>query len=245
MVPKAVGSSPIIRPKFGRLAQLARALRLHRRGRGFEPLSAHHDFCMYYDIKKGLKDTSRLFSLRVIIIMAAVLLLIASYVTFNYFSPRILAKSVDAMQAIDHDVRTIQPIQDEDVLRIPSIGVDVQISDKFMSSHVLREKTSKTIVLSSKRLSVGLTPGETIQKSPLYNLGGLTVGDVIYVDSGGQRFVYEVKKIEERVPTSQLTGDLVVYVYDDSSSGQASVAVIADRLGTVDWIDGEAGLVKD
>ena len=28
--------------QFGRLAQLARASRLHREGRGFEPLSAHH-----------------------------------------------------------------------------------------------------------------------------------------------------------------------------------------------------------
>ncbi len=28
--------------KCGRLAQLARAPRLHRGGRGFEPLSAHH-----------------------------------------------------------------------------------------------------------------------------------------------------------------------------------------------------------
>ena len=27
---------------LGRLAQLARASRLHREGRGFEPLSAHH-----------------------------------------------------------------------------------------------------------------------------------------------------------------------------------------------------------
>ena len=30
-------------PYYGRLAQLARASRLHREGRGFEPLVAHHN----------------------------------------------------------------------------------------------------------------------------------------------------------------------------------------------------------
>ena len=30
----------------GALAQLARASRLHREGRGFEPLSAHHELIM-------------------------------------------------------------------------------------------------------------------------------------------------------------------------------------------------------
>jgi hypothetical protein len=34
-------------PRIGRLAQLVRALRLHRRGRGFESLSAHLEAILY------------------------------------------------------------------------------------------------------------------------------------------------------------------------------------------------------
>ena len=39
---QAAGSTPVISTIFGRLAQLARASRLHREGRGFESLTAHH-----------------------------------------------------------------------------------------------------------------------------------------------------------------------------------------------------------
>ena len=39
---QVAGSTPVISTIFGRLAQLVRASRLHREGREFESLAAHH-----------------------------------------------------------------------------------------------------------------------------------------------------------------------------------------------------------
>jgi hypothetical protein len=46
------GSVRYTRPTFGRLAQLARAPRLHRGGRGFEPLSAHQGLIQFIPDRK-------------------------------------------------------------------------------------------------------------------------------------------------------------------------------------------------
>jgi sortase (surface protein transpeptidase) len=198
---------------------------------------------MYYDVKSGLKDTSRWFSPRFIVILAGILVLVAAYVVFNYFAPQILAKSADAMQAIETAATTTEPRGD--YLRIPVAGVEVFVSDKVTSTGVLRKPSSASqIVLMAKRLSVGLTPAETIKQSPLYSLAKVKVGDTIYLDKAGQRIVFKVEAVSEQKSADTARGDLVVYSYE-SHNDTAAVLVTAKRLGVIEWIDGQAKLKVD
>ncbi len=70
-------------------------------------------------------------------------------------------------------------------------------------------------VLSAHRFIMGLTPEQTLRKSPFYNIDRLQNGDEIIIDYSGRRYVYtisdifEVKPedvhIENRTDSSQLT----------------------------------------
>ena len=47
-------------------------------------------------------------------------------------------------------------------------------------------------ILAGHRFEIGLTPGETKRKSPLYHIDALLQGDKIYADFNGKRYLYEV-----------------------------------------------------
>jgi sortase A len=55
-------------------------------------------------------------------------------------------------------------------------------------------------ILSGHRFVMGNTPGETLRKSPFYNLGKIKVGDPLYVDWRGRRFSYKVTKTYQVKP---------------------------------------------
>ncbi len=50
-------------------------------------------------------------------------------------------------------------------------------------------------VLSAHRFIMGLTPQQTWQKSPFYDIDKLVVGDKIVIDYEGKRYNYEITKI--------------------------------------------------
>ena len=55
-------------------------------------------------------------------------------------------------------------------------------------------KKGGNFILAGHRFQLGFTPGETVQKSPLYHVDQVQVGDYIYVDFEGSRYRYEVTK---------------------------------------------------
>lgn len=55
-------------------------------------------------------------------------------------------------------------------------------------------------VLSAHRFVMGLTPMQTLRKSPFYNIDRLQQGDEITVDYNGKRYVYAITKIFEVKP---------------------------------------------
>ena len=70
-------------------------------------------------------------------------------------------------------------------------------------------------VLSAHRFIMGLTPQQTIQKSPFYNIDKLRTGDEIIIDYRGKRYTYVISRlfdvkpdavhIESRTDKPQLT----------------------------------------
>lgn len=55
-------------------------------------------------------------------------------------------------------------------------------------------KQGGNFIVAGHRFEIGLTPGETRRKSPLYHINKIEAGDYMYVDFSGQRYQYEVTK---------------------------------------------------
>jgi len=56
-------------------------------------------------------------------------------------------------------------------------------------------------ILAGHRFDLGWNPGETVYKSPLYNIDKIQTGDYIYADFSGKRYQYEVTNKYEVKPT--------------------------------------------
>ena len=50
-------------------------------------------------------------------------------------------------------------------------------------------------VLSAHRFIMGMTPEQTLRKSPLYNIDKLAVDDQIIIDYSGRRYTYKISQI--------------------------------------------------
>jgi sortase A len=50
-------------------------------------------------------------------------------------------------------------------------------------------------VLSAHRFIMGMTPEQTLRKSPFYNIDKLAVGDQIIIDYSGRRYTYKISQI--------------------------------------------------
>ena len=76
-------------------------------------------------------------------------------------------------------------------------------------------KDGGNFVLSAHRFIMGMTPQQTLRKSPFYNINRLDIGDKIIVDYNGKRYEYlisekrsvkpETVEIEQRTAQPQLT----------------------------------------
>ena len=76
-------------------------------------------------------------------------------------------------------------------------------------------KDGGNFVLSAHRFIMGLTPRQTLRKSPFYNIDKLMVGDEMVIDYNGARYIYvisekrsvkpEAIEIEQRTDQPQLT----------------------------------------
>lgn len=55
-------------------------------------------------------------------------------------------------------------------------------------------------VLSAHRFIMGLTPQQTIQKSPFYNIDRLRIGDEIIIDYRGKRYTYVISQLFDVKP---------------------------------------------
>jgi sortase A len=134
----------------------------------------------------------------------------------------------------------------QDTLYIPSIGVEVPIIPVEGNEEAALERgaiqrspesgspaTGGNFVLAAHRFSMRLTPGQTIQSSPLYNFDKVKKGDKIIVDVDGERYEYVISvktkvkatdlQIEERTESSQLT----LYTCELSGSDSKRDMVIA------------------
>lgn len=97
-----------------------------------------------------------------------------------------------------------------DRIYIPKIGVDVPIAtgEKALNDgawHRFPERGDPekggNFILAAHRFEIGLTPGETMRKSPFYHINKLDIGDQVLVDYGGKRYGYQITSHQSVKPT--------------------------------------------
>ncbi len=136
-----------------------------------------------------------------------------------------------------------------DMVYIPKIGVSVPLVTGGAEAlekgawHRFPERGDPTIggnfIVSAHRFSMGLTPGQTRQKSPFYHIDKLVIGDQILVDFQGKRYGYEVEKsyevkpdqveIEQKSDTARLT----LYTCTLKGESDGREVFVAKPLGEV------------
>jgi hypothetical protein len=188
---------------------------------------------MYYDYEKGVKRSVGLFSARAVAVLAVVLLVCGVYMAFDWLAPEIFASSAAEKSRIEDEAQRQPAAADSNKLRIPIIGLEVEIVDKNTDGKIQLTKQGDKLILSGRHRVLAVTPTETLRLSPLALLGDLQAGNQIFVDLSGSRTLYKTTEIQYQVkPQAAAGSDLTIYALNDDGS-QAAVAVTAEKVGVV------------
>ena len=146
----------------------------------------------------------------VTILVAAIMILAGLYTLAVALTPAIIAPTINPTSN-----KTVKQLQSkaaitEHRLYIPKIDVNLPYAT---GSETVMEKGAwwrqpdngnpadgGNFVLSAHRFIMGLTPQQTLRKSPFYNIGKLKTGDELVVDYDGKRYTYEISKIFSVTP---------------------------------------------
>ena len=158
--------------------------------------------------------------------IASLLLLIAgAYLLITSLSPTLISTTINPDDnSTTKLLKADRPI-DENRLYIPKIDINLPYT---AGDETVMEKGAwwrqpdngnpadgGNFVLSAHRFIMGLTPQQTLRKSPFYNINKLEIGDKISIDYSGKRYEYTISKIfavapdaveiEQRTDQPQLT----------------------------------------
>ena len=144
------------------------------------------------------------------ILVAAIMILAGLYTLAVALTPAIIAPTISPTSN-----KTVKQLQSkaaitENRLYIPKIDVNLPYAT---GSETVMEKGAwwrrpdngnpadgGNFILSAHRFIMGLTPQQTLRKSPFYNIDKLKTGDELVVDYDGKRYTYEISKIFSVTP---------------------------------------------
>lgn len=141
--------------------------------------------------------------------LAVVAALSGAYLLLIVFAPsKAPAPSTSASDNWNEPVPNVQLTEDR--IYIPRLSLNLLY--KSGGQKVLRDalwhrfpergdpEKGGNFILAGHRFEIGLTPGETKRRSPLYHITKIKVGDYLYADTKGKRYQYEVTRIYEVSP---------------------------------------------
>ena len=170
--------------------------------------------------KKSRKSKSLLTA-----IVALSMILAGGYMLFTILTPLFQSQFIDtANNSTTKRLAQTQTIT-ENRLYIPKIDINLPYlaGPASVMEHGAwwrkpengNPKDGGNFVLSAHRFIMGMTPQQTLRKSPFYNINRLDIGDKIIVDYNGKRYEYlisekrsvkpEAVEIEQRTNQPQLT----------------------------------------
>lgn len=149
---------------------------------------------------------------------------IGLYLLYQSFSPAVSGVIINPRDNPTTKVLLKKQTPKANQLYIPSINVSVSFATDASSLETGAwwrhpengdPETGGNFVLAAHRLEIGWLPGETVRKSPFYNIGKLRLGDKITIDYQKERYNYTISRIftvkpnaveiERRTDTPQLT----------------------------------------
>ena len=144
--------------------------------------------------------------------LALVLIAGGSYTLITVFSPFFRAQLIDPVRNETTQLLATTPEASitEDRLYIPKIDINVPYAtggaETMERGAWWRQPENGNpvdggnFVLSAHRFIMGLTPQQTIQKSPFYNIDKLRIGDEIIIDYHGKRYTYVISQLFDVKP---------------------------------------------
>jgi LPXTG-site transpeptidase (sortase) family protein len=175
------------------------------------------------------------------------------YLLVNVLWPNLPPTALAGNSTTSQRLVSDEPGKSGNRLYVPQLNVDVAITQGDASALEQgawwrkpengNPKAGGNFVLSAHRFQLGVTPQETRAKSPFYHIDLLQVGDEIFVDYEGTRYVYKVVN-KDQVPTDiaeieQHTDRPQLTLYSSNQSGEVDgwEVIYAEPIGTVAWSD--------
>ena len=140
-------------------------------------------------------------------ILAILMLAAGAYVLVTALMPLFIVHTVNPTNntTVAKLEATATEIPTENRLYIPTIDINLpyeQGNERVMEHGAWwrrpengNPKDGGNFILSAHRFIMGLTPEQTLRKSPFYNIDKLALGDEITIDYQGARYVYVISKI--------------------------------------------------
>ena len=174
----------------------------------------------------SVKNRQKSWKSYILTIIAILMILGGVYLLALISTPLILSQNINPKD--NHTTQLITKTENkitENRLYIPKIDINLPYSTGgaetmergawWRKPENGNPKDGGNFVLSAHRFIMGLTPQQTLRKSPFYNIDKLTVGDEIIIDYNGVRYNYVISEkqsvkpdaveIEQRTDQSQLT----------------------------------------
>lgn len=157
--------------------------------------------------------------------------------------PQLLVKPISA-SSLD------KPKIGENRIIIPKIGVNITYGSEGVKAldegawwrYPERGNPEKggNFIVAAHRFSIQPTPGETIIKSPFYNIDKLKKGDQILVDYEGKRYLYTaedfttVKPDQVEIEAPSESAKLTLYSCELGGADEGRVVIVGQPHGEVD-----------
>lgn len=192
-----------------------------------------------------IKTKKTFFSQRIILLIVTLLFAAAFYVLSLVVAPAIPGIAYRPINIS----KLASPKIDDNRIIIPKIGVDIAYGTNGIASldsgalwrypERGNPETGGNFIIAAHRFTIQPTPLGTIEKSPFYNIGELSIGDHVFIDFKGKRFAYEVDKIfsvkpnQAEIEAPSATPKLTLYSCTLEGSADGRIVLTAKPLGQV------------
>ena len=182
----------------------------------------------------SVKNRQKSWKSYILTIIAILMILGGVYLLALISTPLILSQNIDPKdnQTTQLITKTENKIT-ENRLYIPKIDINLPYSTGgaetmergawWRKPENGSPKDGGNFVLSAHRFIMGLTPQQTLRKSPFYNIDKLTVGDEIIIDYNGVRYNYVISEKQsvkpDAVEIEQLTDQPQLTLYSCTLGG--------------------------
>ena len=182
----------------------------------------------------SVKNRQKSWKSYILTIIAILMILGGVYLLALISTPLILSQNINPKD--NHTTQLIVKTENkitENRLYIPKIDINLPYSTGgaetmergawWRKPENGNPKDGGNFVLSAHRFIMGLTPQQTLRKSPFYNIDKLTVGDEIIIDYNGVRYNYVISEKQsvkpDAVEIEQLTDQPQLTLYSCTLGG--------------------------